>query len=127
MEKKRFFIRQGITLTGLSTASFEKAALACENIYSRMSEQFGEGTLNKWENTTYEGHLASNFNARYFTPRSVAKEECNLPFLDGVDPNSVLAEVRGHDLIHGPDNQVTYLKYIQCKGYDLNLTVIYTI
>lgn len=74
-----------------------------------MGSIFPEGTMQKWEHSYYEGHIATDFNARYFTNRSNARNEANLPFLEGVDPGGVLAELRGHDLIHGADNQVAYL------------------
>lgn len=76
-----------------------------------MGKIFPEGTIHKWENSHYEGHIATEFNARYFTNRSNAKNESNLPFLEGVDPDGVLAELRGHDLIHGADNQVAYMSH----------------
>jgi hypothetical protein len=88
-----------------------KAAAACSTIYTQMASIFPDGKVFKWENTTYEGHIATDFNARYFTNRSNARNEANLPFLEGVDPDGVLAELRGHDLIHGGDNQVTYTSH----------------
>jgi hypothetical protein len=81
------------------------------SIYAKMGSIFPEGTMQKWENSSYEGHIATEFNARYFTNRSDTQNEANLPFLEGVDPDGVLAELRGHDLIHGADNQVTYSSY----------------
>jgi hypothetical protein len=75
-----------------------------------MTAHFPDGKINNWENTTYEGHIATDFNARYFTNRNSARSEANLPFLEGVDPDGVLAGLRHHDLIHGPDNQVMYLR-----------------
>jgi hypothetical protein len=110
LEKKRYYIRQGVTLTGLSTEKFAKAAEACVSIYEKMSSHFPEDKIGKWENTTYEGHIATTFSARYFTNRHNAPNEASLPFLAGVDPDGVLAGLRRQDLIHGPDNQVTYLR-----------------
>ena len=116
MQKKRFFIRQNVTLTGLSSESFNRAASACEDIYAKMSTHFPIGFINHWQNTLYEGHAATDFNARYFTARNDAPNEVNLPFGHGVDPNGVLASLRRHDLIHGPDNEVAYLKPLEAGG-----------
>jgi len=98
---------QSITLIGLSTESYIKAALACESIYAKMSDHFPAESMTHWENTLYEGHIATDFNARYFTTRKGSPQEANLFFLDRVDPDGILAGLRGQDLIHGPDNQVT--------------------
>lgn len=61
----------------------------------------------------YEGHVAIDIHARYFTQRKNAPNEQNLPFADGVDPDGTLAGLRKHDLIHGPDNKVSYLKLLE--------------
>jgi len=116
MQKKRFFLRQSVTLTGLSTESFDRAASACEAIYAKMSAHFLVGSVNHWENTVYEGHAATDFNARYFTRCNDTPNEGNLTFGDGVDPDGVLGMLHGHDLIHGPDNQVAYLKALDGGG-----------
>ena len=109
----RHYIRQGVTLTGLSTDPFSKATSTCDAIYAMLLTHFPDGSMINWENTMYEGHIATNFSARYFTNRNLARNEVNLPFGDGVDPNGVLANVRGQDLIHGPDNQVTYVRRLK--------------
>jgi hypothetical protein len=100
-----------VRLTGLSTVAFGRAAAASDETFRKMGAQFEENKINKWENTLYEGHVATDYNARYFTNRSEAKNEVNLPFVKGVDPNGILADLRGQDLIHGPDNQVMYYRH----------------
>lgn len=72
--------------------------------------------MNHWQNALYEGHIATEFNSRYFTARKDAPNEENLPFGEGVDPNGDLASIRKHDLIHGPDNRVAYLKALEHGG-----------
>ena len=76
-------MRQSITLTGLSTESYGKAALACESIYAKMSDHFPAQSMTHWQNTLYEGHIATDFNAQYFTTRKGSPQEANLSFLDG--------------------------------------------
>jgi hypothetical protein len=73
--------------------------------------------MDHWENTVYEGHVASDYNARYFSNWSAARNEANLLFLEGVDLAGVLAGLRHHDLIHGPDNQVKYLTIMNEGGW----------
>ena len=126
MDKKRLFMRQAVRLTGLSTDAFGKATTACETMHSKVSAYFPEGSLNCWQSTLYEGHVAIDFNARYFTLRKHSPNEQNLPFSDGVDPHGFLAKLRKHDLLHGTDNKVEYLKWLgdeKCANdlvYDLS-------
>ena len=65
----------------------------------------------------YEGYTAIDFNARYFTTRRDAPNEENLPFADGVDPDGTLAKLQKHDLIHGPDNKVAYLRLLENERF----------
>jgi hypothetical protein len=78
-----------------------------------MSTHFPAQSILPWQACLYEGHTAIDFNARYFTKRTDAPNESNHPFLQGVDPQGVLEKLRKHDLIHGPDNQVEYIKLLE--------------
>ena len=113
LEKRRIYLRQAVTLTGLSSSTFKEAVTTCAAIFSTIQANFPDQSVNAWQPATYEGHLAIDSHSRYFTIRKHAPNECNLAFLDGVDPDNVLSELLRHDLIHGPDNQVVYLKAIQ--------------
>jgi hypothetical protein len=53
-----------------------------------------------------------DLHRRYFTSQKLAPNKVNLPFMEVVDSDGVLASVRGQDLIHGPDNQVHYLELV---------------
>ena len=59
-----------------------------------MSTHFPAESMTHWENTLYEGHIATDFNAQYFT-------------------TGILTGLRGQDLIHGPENQITYLRALE--------------
>ena len=108
-------MRQAVTLTGLSTEAFRKASLACEQILTGMMNHFPENSMSKWQTAVYEGHVAIDIHACYFTLRKNAPNEQNLPFADGVDPDGILAGLRKHDLIHGPDNKVSYLELLETE------------
>lgn len=70
-----------------------------------------------WQAAYYEGDEAVDAGARYFTQRKFVPGEHGKPFATGVDPNGLLAAIRGQDLIHGEDNKVDYLKeYTNVKG-----------
>ena len=40
----------------------------------------------------------------------------NLSFSQGVDPEGTLLKLRKHDLIHGRDNKVEYMKMTKIEG-----------
>lgn len=82
-----------------------------------MMSYFLEGSTTPWQTATYEGHVALDFHARYFTLRKDTPNERHLPFVDRVDPDGFLESLRRHDLIHGPDNQVMYLKLLENNEY----------
>jgi hypothetical protein len=113
---QRLFIKQSVRVTGLSTDAFCQAAVACKEAYAMMTAHFPVDSTHPWQETLYEGHTAIDFNARYFTQRKDAPKESSLPFFEGVDPEGVLETLRRQDLIHGPDNQVEYLKLLDNNG-----------
>jgi len=57
-------------------------------------------------------------HAHYFTVRKDAPKEPNLPFShwQGVDPEGILLKLHKHDLIHGRDNKVEYMKTTKIEG-----------
>jgi len=104
-------MRQAVTLTGLSSETFvAKAVSNCHNMYTKFFDYFPADAMNMWQSTMYERHTAVDLHTRYFTMRKNAPNEANILFMDGVDPDGVLSTLRKHDLIHGPDNRVSYLK-----------------
>lgn len=111
-ERRRLYARQAVTLTGLSSDIFQKAITNLREILTTITGHFPDDSVNHWEPATYEGHLALDIHTRYFTSRRNAPNETSLPFMKGVDPDGILALARKQDLIHGPDNQVQYLKMI---------------
>ena len=108
------FLRQGITLTGLQTPTFTKAAEAIRDIHSHFDRQFQEGALEehaKDQQETEELDRIDMWN-RYFTPAREAKEMRAMPFLPGVDTQGTLRSMAQEDsnctYIHTEDNQVQY-------------------
>jgi len=85
-------------------------------MFSAMRSIFSDDATNIWQTTSYEGHTAIDIHARYFTVRKDAPKEPNLPFSQGVDPEGTLLKLRKHDLIHGRDNKVEYMKMTKIEG-----------
>ena len=128
LEKKRIYARQTVMLTGLSLETFAKAIANLDEAFAMMRSPFPDELVSSWQPTMYEGHVTVDIHTRYFTIWKSAPNEKNLPFMNGIDPDKVLLTLRRHDLIHGPDNRVTYLKimtesenqmkYMQLFGQD---------
>lgn len=117
LKKKAKFIRQAIRITGLNTPNFRKSVSKTADIQELMKNSIEPIVLAEWNPSTYEGEHALDMSARYFTPRKSAPHERGQAFGIGVDPNGILADVRGQELIHGNDNKVEYLReYKNEKG-----------
>lgn len=115
LKSKAKILRQYIRLTGLKTPMFQSAIGKIRDVHQLMLTNIDN--LNEWQPVTYEGQDAIDISARYFTPRWSVPNEQGQTFGAGVDPNGVLAAIRGQDMIHGRDNKVEYLKeYRNDKG-----------
>ena len=110
------FLRQGITVTGLSAPGFNNIISNFQRTYDFIAACLPADAMTKWQLATYEGHQAIDCHARYFTTRRASPHEANMDFGPGVDPEGVLARLRGQDLIHGGDNKVAYLKRSEEEG-----------
>ncbi|KAF8973568.1 hypothetical protein BDZ97DRAFT_1647707, partial [Flammula alnicola] len=115
LKRKATYIRQAVRLTGLGAISFENATDTIRSVQQLLSTHLRDDL---WQAASYEGHTAIDASARYFTPRRFVPQERGQAFENGVDPNGVLADIRGQDLIHGSDNKVDYLReYQDNKGH----------
>ncbi|KAG2020177.1 hypothetical protein CC2G_005545 [Coprinopsis cinerea AmutBmut pab1-1] len=110
-------LRQFVKLTGLGSPSFDLVGDAMVSILKLFKHTLGEDGLTGVEPKLYEGEVALDFHARYFTDREAAPQEKHVPFDERVDPRGILETLRGTRLIHGPDNRVEYcIKVIDPDG-----------
>jgi len=107
-------LRQGVTLSGLGSPTFESALQAIKAIHSRFDRQFEEGVLEVWaehEPGETETDSIGLWN-RYLTPAREAEGTQAAPFLPGVDPKGILRGMAQEDstcfYAHTEDNQVHY-------------------
>ncbi|TFK61187.1 hypothetical protein BDN72DRAFT_904311 [Pluteus cervinus] len=120
------FLRQSVTLTGLSTDVFEAAVDRSQEVYNKFQRFFPENQLLPWGamNCTITDGRTLTFSNRYFTRRQEAPTIRAIPFTYDVDPKRLLTQlVTGH-LFHSSDNEVSY--YTRYKDEDHQLVHDFT-
>jgi hypothetical protein len=104
-------LRQGLSITGLGSLTFDEAVESAYGLYHRFERQFTEGSLEKWTKSTYQGHSALDISNRYLTPKRDAPAAEHIPFPTSVDPQGILEEMAKSDYVHSEDNEVYYYSY----------------
>jgi hypothetical protein len=102
------FFRQGISITGAGTSTFNEAVKAAQEIYALFHRQFPDGKLNSWSAGTYAGHQALDISNRYLTPKRDAPGIKHVPFSEAVDPRGILEDMARAGYVHGDENNVLY-------------------
>jgi|ERR1700722_12342035 len=101
------WIKQGIKINGLGTATFELVTESVKTIHDVFDDFFAAGRLEGLENNGESTLSASN---RYFTHRKDVGQAKSVPFGEGVDPKGVLQMLADADYIHTEENEVVYYK-----------------
>lgn len=107
------YLRQGISLTGLGTATFTNALDAAHEIHQQFDRQFEEGVLERWSCSSADNASPCiDISNRYLTPAKEAGGTDETPFHKGVDPKGILQSMANGDgsisYMHTEDNQVRY-------------------
>ena len=102
------FLRQGITITGLGTPTFERSVNAAKVIYEMFQRQYPQGKLESWNPGTHRGCTTLEMSNRYFTPKRDAPDMEHIPFDKLVDPFGVLETMIESGYTHGEENKVRY-------------------
>lgn len=118
MARHRYpMMRQGVTLTGLGTPTFEKAIEATREIYDLFDRVFEDGQLEpdtsvaRNEDDSAPAISTLDLSNRYLTPTRGAQAMVGIPVGRGVDPQGYLTPlIQEGSFIHGEDNEVRYYK-----------------
>ena len=106
------YLRQGITISGLNTASFDRAIDAAQEIFGFFGRVFSHGVRSSWNLMELEGPSLEMSN-QYFTPVRDGPTLESVPFQDSIDPHGVLAKIStivGAHVVHTEDNEVEYCR-----------------
>ncbi|TFK60848.1 hypothetical protein BDN72DRAFT_720845, partial [Pluteus cervinus] len=106
------FLRQWVTLTGLSHGYFETAVDRVADVYDKFRRFFPENQLQPWSdmNCTLSEGRTLTFSNRFFTRRSEAPTLRPTPIPDEVDPKGLLKRLAMGPLFHSRDNEVQYYR-----------------
>jgi hypothetical protein len=111
------FLRQGISITGAGTTTFDDAVKSAQEIYSLFLRQFPDGKLGHWSPATHLGQPAFDLSNRYFTPKRDAPQMEHIPFTETEDPHGILEGMAKSGYIRGEDNKVQYFTcHVDDKG-----------
>jgi hypothetical protein len=114
--QKAIHLRQGVKLTGLDTETFGRAIDSIVLIHTIFSRQFKEGLWETWQPSAFGGGRAIDMSNRYFTSRRRDTQAASIPFHKDVDPEGILSEIAGADLIHCEENRVLYYEFFASEG-----------
>lgn len=99
-----------MVLSGLGTATFERATNALYEAYAMFERTFQEDQLDALEGVR-DGKwgVEMKIGNRYLTPKDDAPEMLGKVFATGIDPKGILNRfVASGNYIHGEDNAVEY-------------------
>ena len=105
---RRLYLRQSLMLTGLSSPKFDDAVLSVQAIGDIFQQQVGDGSMEVWVPSAFQGHPSINVGNQYFTPSQHALQDCQVSFSPVIDPDNILSEAMGGDFVHTEDNEVEY-------------------
>ena len=109
--QKYRYLKQGLTITGLGSPTFDDAIMSACEIYNQFHRQFADGKLEAWSTSTYSGYHALDMSNRYLTPRRDAPSMEHIPFARAVDPKGTLEAMAKSGYIHGDENIVHYYTF----------------
>ena len=105
---RRLYMRQSVTLTGLSSPKFNDAIVSVHAIKDMFRQQVVDGIMEAWVPSNFQGHTSIDIGNQYFTPRQYALQERQVSFSTVVDPDNILSQAMGDNFIHTEDNEVEY-------------------
>ena len=115
---KAVHLRQSVQLTGLETDTFGCAIESIVLIHTFFSRQFKEGLLEGWKLSVFGESQALDTSNRYFSSRRKNPHVANIPFEEYVDPDRILSDLTGTELIHCEENKVRYFEFMPHEDQD---------
>ena len=123
------YLRQGITLVGYGTTTFNKAILSAQEIYGMFERNVPEASLESWAptaSTTQSSAFKFEASNRYFTSKRDAPDMESIPISPLIDPRGILESLKNDEFLHGEENQVYYYQVCEndlrgSKRYEMHI------
>lgn len=109
-------LKQSVSLTGLSTATFEANMYGLIEAHSLFASRLPDGSVEPPMLSTFTGRSRIDLATRYFTPIQFERTSERQKFEKGVDPKGWLEKEAGDALFHCSDNVVKYFALTTSKG-----------
>jgi hypothetical protein len=106
------YLRQGITIGGLGTATFDTALCSAVEVFGHFDRHFNEGYLEPWKPTGSQDGNESALEAsnRYMMPRRDGGN-VEIDFGKEVDLKNILRDMAAaSEHMHTEDNEVLYFR-----------------
>lgn len=101
-------MRQSVMLTGLSSPIFDEAIRSVYQIQDMFRRTAVDGTMEEWTPSVFQEHQSIDIGNRYFTPRQYALQDQQIAFSANIDPDNILLNAMGDNLVHVEENHVEY-------------------
>lgn len=113
---RRQYMRQSVMLTGLSSPKFDEAIASVYAIQGMFKQTSVNRSMEEWTPSLFQEHLSIDVGNRYFTPRQFALQDQEVAFDASVDPDNILSQGMGDQLVHVEENHVEYYEARKEKG-----------
>jgi hypothetical protein len=114
--QKAIHLRQGVKLTGLDTETFGRAIDSIVLVHTIFLHQFNDGLWENWQPSAFGSGHAIDISNRYFTSRRRDTQATSIPFHKHVDPEGILLQIAGAELIHCEENWVLYYEFFAAEA-----------
>lgn len=113
------FLRQGLSITGLSTESFQETIANIGKIYAMFSRHVEQ---DKFQSTTpvsnFDKHTSLDISNRYFCSGRKDEDKNEIKFAPEIDPEKTLTKMSTNTMYHSEDNVVQYFERISRGNSD---------
>ncbi|KAF8809206.1 hypothetical protein BYT27DRAFT_7232338 [Phlegmacium glaucopus] len=104
------YLRQGVTLIGLGTPTFDEAIAAAQEIYGMFDRNVQDASLEPWSlsSSPITQDRALDVSNRYLTSKRDAPGMVAIPIPATIDPRGVLENLTKEGYVYSKENEVQY-------------------
>ena len=100
-------------LPPVSSPKFNDAVLSVQAIEDIFQQQAGDGSMEVWALSAFQGHLSIDVGNQYFTPSQHVLQNHQVSFSPVFDPDNILSEAMGEEFVHMEEKKVEYYEALK--------------